>query len=184
MSKYEVTVAQWCGILGEKFLSDSSLLPKCGISFNDCVRFVERLADLTGMEFAIPTEAEWEYAARGGRHAEKYAYSGGKQPGPVAWFAENSNRTVHRVGGLQPNALGLYDMSGNVWELCSDYYGPYDTLDVKDPQGPERGVYHVMRGGSCNSSPQSCRVTFRQDNSLMSGDAVVGFRLVLPAEDR
>lgn len=186
IGRYEVTLRQWDAVM--RHTTDGSSknadFPVHNITWDDVERFIDRLNEETGREYRLPTEAEWEYAARGGRQAEKYAYSGGKQPGPVAWFAENSNRTVHRVGGLQPNALGLYDMSGNVWELCSDYYGPYDTLDVKDPQGPERGVYHVMRGGSCNSSPQSCRVTFRQDNSLMSGDAVVGFRLVLPAEDR
>ena len=186
IGRYEVTLRQWDAVM--RHTTDGSSknadFPVHNITWDDVERFIDRLNEETGREYRLPTEAEWEYAARGGRHAEKYAYSGGKQPGPVAWFAENSNRTVHRVGGLQPNALGLYDMSGNVWELCSDYYGPYDTLDVKDPQGPEHGVYHVMRGGSCNSSPQSCRVTFRQDNSLMSGDAVVGFRLVLPAEDR
>lgn len=186
IGRYEVTLRQWDAVM--RHTADGSSknadFPVHNITWDDVERFIDRLNEETGREYRLPTEAEWEYAARGGRHAEKYAYSGGKQPGPVAWFAENSNRTVHRVGGLQPNALGLYDMSGNVWELCSDYYGPYDTLDVKDPQGPEQGVYHVMRGGSCNSSPQSCRVTFRQDNSLMSGDAVVGFRLVLPAEDR
>ena len=185
IGRYEVTLRQWDAVM--RHTTDGSSknadFPVHNITWDDVERFIDRLNEETGREYRLPTEAEWEYAARGGRHAEKYAYSGGKQPEPVAWFAENSNRTVHRVGGLQPNALGLYDMSGNVWELCSDYYGPYDTLDVKDPQGPERGVYHVMRGGSCNSSPQSCRVTFRQDNSLMSGDAVVGFRLVLPAED-
>ena len=186
IGRYEVTLRQWDAVM--RHTTDGSSknadFPVHNITWDDVERFIDRLNEETGREYRLPTEAEWEYAARGGRHAEKYAYSGGKQPGSVAWFAENSNRTVHRVGGLQPNALGLYDMSGNVWELCSDYYGPYDTLDVKDPQGPEQGVYHVMRGGSCNSSPQSCRVTFRQDNSLMSGDAVVGFRLVLPAEDR
>ena len=186
IGRYEVTLRQWDAVM--RHTTDGSSknadFPVHNITWDDVERFIDRLNEETGREYRLPTEAEWEYAARGGRHAEKYAYSGGKQSEPVAWFAENSNRTVHRVGGLQPNALGLYDMSGNVWELCSDYYGPYDTLDVKDPQGPERGVYHVMRGGSCNSSPQSCRVTFRQDNSLMSGDAVVGFRLVLPAEDR
>ena len=186
IGRYEVTLRQWDAVM--RHTTDGSSknadFPVHNITWDDVERFIDRLNEETGREYRLPTEAEWEYAARGGRHAEKYAYSGGKQPEPVAWFAENSNRTVHRVGGLQPNALGLYDMSGNVWELCSDYYGPYDTLDVKDPQGPEQGVYHVMRGGSCNSSPQSCRVTFRQDNSLMSGDAVVGFRLVLPAEDR
>lgn len=186
IGRYEVTLRQWDAVM--RHTTDGSSknadFPVHNITWDDVERFIDRLNEETGREYRLPTEAEWEYAARGGRHAEKYAYSGGKQPEPVAWFAENSNRTVHRVGGLQPNALGLYDMSGNVWELCSDYYGPYDTLDVKDPQGPEHGVYHVMRGGSCNSSPQSCRVTFRQDNSLMSGDAVVGFRLVLTAEDR
>ncbi len=186
IGRYEVTLRQWDAVMRHSAdgSSKNADFPIHNITWDDVERFIDRLNEETGREYRLPTEAEWEYAARGGRHAEKYAYSGGKQPGPVAWFAENSNRTVHRVGGLQPNALGLYDMSGNVWELCSDYYGPYDTLDVKDPQGPERGVYHVMRGGSCNSSPQSCRVTFRQDNSLMSGDAVVGFRLVLPADDR
>ena len=186
IGRYEVTLRQWDAVMRHSAdgSSKNADFPVHNITWDDVERFIDRLNEETGREYRLPTEAEWEYAARGGRHAEKYAYSGGKQPEPVAWFAENSNRTVHRVGGLQPNALGLYDMSGNVWELCSDYYGPYDTLDVKDPQGPEQGVYHVMRGGSCNSSPQSCRVTFRQDNSLMSGDAVVGFRLVLPAEDR
>ncbi len=137
--------------------------------------------NLSANGFRLPTVEEWQYAAKGG---QDYRYSGSDNLDEVGWYEENSGNQTHSVAQKKANGYGLYDMSGNVWELCSDYYGPYDTLDVKDPQGPEQGVYHVMRGGSCNSSPQSCRVTFRQDNSLMSGDAVVGFRLVLPAEDR
>lgn len=186
IGRYEVTLRQWDAVMNHVTSGNSKNAdyPVHNITWDDVQRFIERLNDETGRGYRLPTEAEWEYAARGGQRAGGYTYSGGQRPDRVAWYADNSGRVVHPVGRLQPNELGLYDMSGNVWELCSDYYGAYDTTAVRNPQGPAEGVYHVMRGGSCNSMTRSCRVAYRQDNSLMSGDAVVGFRLVLPAEDK
>ena len=188
MSKYEVTVAQWCGIMEEKFPSDSSLLPKCGISFNDCVRFVERLADLTGMEFAIPTEAEWEYAARGGHTPDGTLYSGSDDADEVAWYESNSRGKLHECNAqhspMRCNGLNLYDMSGNVCEWCewtdSEYRLYSDVLS-----GTVTGdiVYNdgirPHRGGSYDGELYQLTVYHRETADSSLGSLNIGLRLII-----
>ena len=180
MAKYEVTQAQWRAVMekGQTHRSKNDNYPVFNKSWDEIHTFIKRLNKKTGRHFRLPTEAEWEYAARGGRMADGNRYSGTSQLAEVAWFADNSGHRLHPVGGLRPNELGIYDMSGNVWEFCSDWYGPYTGDSLANPTGSKTGDYHVIRGGSWNCSPYSCRVTCRQDNSLQSVSSDIGFRLV------
>ena len=111
----------------------------------------------------LPTEAEWEYAARGGRLSKGYTYSGGNDPGAVAWYDGNSGKQTQPVGEKSPNELGLYDMSGNVWEWCADLYDEnyYRNSPKQDPTGPSSGQFRVLRGGSWNINDSYCRLTYR-----------------------
>ena len=113
---------------------------------------------LTGKKFRVPTEAEWEYAACGGNKSRGYKYSGGNSLGDVAWYDDNSGGKTHEVGLKQPNELGLYDMSGNVWEWCQDRYGLYNSYSQTNPTGPSTGLYHVFRGGRWINYERHCRV--------------------------
>ena len=130
-------------------------------------------------EVRLPTEAEWEYAARGGNKSKGYTYSGSNTLGEVAWYEDNSSGEVHKVGGKSPNELELYDMSGNVYEWCSDwYYGDYYSSSVSsDPKGPSSGTSRVLRGGSWRSSASGCRVAFRGSYFPDYRSNVIGFRV-------
>ena len=150
------------------------------VTWEEVQTFISRLNEQTGRHFRLPTEAEWEYAARGGDKASNKGsiYSGGDDLKTMGWYADNSGNRPHPVGMLAPNALGLYDMSGNVWEYCSDWYDDYQAKKQTNPKGPATGDYHVIRGGSWNSSSHCCRITYRQDNSIISPTPDIGFRLV------
>lgn len=180
MGKYEVTQGLWRtvmeGVNAHKSKNDN--YPVVNVSWKEIQTFIKRLNKETGRHFRLPTEAEWEFAARGGNMTNDFQYSGSEELEEVAWFATNSGDRVHPVGRLKPNELGLYDMSGNVWECCSDWYGDYTGDKLVNPKGPESGYYHVIRGGDWNGSKYSCRVTCRQDNSLQSIGSHIGFRLV------
>ena len=153
--------------------------PKTMISWNDCQEFIEKLNQLTGKNFRLPTEAEWEYAARGGNKSRGYKYSGSNNISDVAWYYSNSSET-HEVGTKSPNELGLYDMSGNVWEWCADWYsnGYYSSSPSNNLTGPTSDSYRVYRGGSWGSSVQGCRVSFRSYNYPDARYSGIGFRLV------
>lgn len=180
MSKYEVTQGLWEAVMGtnpSKFKGDN--LPVDSVSWYDCQDFIAKLNKLTGKEFRLPTEAEWEYAARGGNKSRGYKYSGSNTIGVVAWYIGNYSDKTHPVGSKQPNELGLYDMSGNVWEWCQDRYRPYSFSSQTDPTGPSSGSYRVHRGGCWFSSAQGCRVSNRFGSAPGDrGDADHGFRLV------
>ena len=135
--------------------------PVDSVSWNDCQSFVERLSCILGLRFRMPTEAEWEYAARGGSENLAYQFSGSNNIDDVAWFSGNSDDQTHPVRLKKPNELGIYDMSGNVWEWCSDFYDEYDVSILQDPIGPPNGIHHVYRGG-CWSENEDCRVTVRR----------------------
>ena len=158
----EVTQALWKAVMGSN-PSDSKgdNLPVEQVSWDDCQVFIQNLNQLTGKQFRLPTEAEWEYAARGGRKSRGYKYAGGNDIGLVAWYTGNSGNETHTVATKQANELGVYDMSGNVWEWCSDRYGDYQSSSQSDPQRPSLGSCRVNRGGSCYCNAGDCRVSYR-----------------------
>ena len=162
-------------------------LPVENIIWNDCQEFVRRLNQQTGLQFRLPTEAEWEYAARGGNKSRGYQYSGSNNLNDVAWYDKNSydmgrsspDFGPHPVGQKSPNELGLYDMSGNVWEWCQDLYGSYSAGSQTNPTGPSSGSSRVCRGGSWYFIARSCRVAIRNFNSPDTQRDYLGFRLAL-----
>ena len=151
--------------------------PVVGISWNDAVAYCDWLSKKNGGKYRLPTEAEWEYAARGGQQSRGYTYSGSNTLGEVAWYSSNSGSKTHPVGGKKANELGLYDMSGNVWEWCSDWYGPYAAGSQTNPAGPGSGSYRVIRGGSWPSVPQLARVAYRVSIGPTYRSHDLGFRL-------
>jgi formylglycine-generating enzyme required for sulfatase activity len=132
--------------------------------------------------YRLPTEAEWEYAARGGKKTKGYKYSGSNKLKDVAWYSDNSGSQIHDVATKSPNELGLYDMSGNVFEWCWDWYGPYTEEKQTNPVGPSSGYYRVGRGGSWGHYSDYCRVAYRSDRGPYSRDIDLGFRLVRSAQ--
>ena len=150
------------------------------VSWNDCQEFIRKLNSLTGRNFRLPTEAEWEYAARGGNKSRGYKYAGSNTIGNVAWYDENSNAETHEVATKSANELGLYDMSGNVWEWCSDWYGSYSSGSQTNPIGPSSGGTRVCRGGGWIADVGDCRVSFRAFTPVpVNRFNYLGLRLVL-----
>jgi formylglycine-generating enzyme required for sulfatase activity len=180
IGKYEITQRQWVAVMGSNpsyFKGDN--LPVENVSWDDVHNFIKRLNSQTGKHYRLPTEAEWEYAARGGRQSKGYTYSGSNNVDAVAWYGENSSNSTRPVGGKTPNELGIYDMSGNVWEWCYDWYGAYSSTAQTNPTGPSSGSYRVGRGGSWNAGASSCCVANR-GGSPPGARRHVGFRVVLP----
>ena len=159
----EVTQELWQAVMGSNpsYFKGNNQRPVESVSWNDCQEFIKKLNQLTGKEFRLPTEAEWEYAARGGKYSRGYRYSGSNNAYEVAWFARNSGDTTHLVATKEANELGLYDMSGNVWEWCNDWYGRYQSCFQTNPTGPSKGEYRVLRGGSWDIFVRFVRVSFR-----------------------
>lgn len=179
IGKYEVTQAQWKAVMGNNpsnWKGDD--LPVENVRWNAIQEFLRKLNAKTGKRFRLPTEAEWEYAARGGNKSRGYKYSGGNDIGSVAWYSDNSGKRTHPVGRKSPNELGLYDMSGNVWEWCQDCDGSYSGTSQTDPAGPSSGSDRVLRGGSWYGLAMYCRVSFRYNNTPGDGSIIYGFRLV------
>ena len=142
------------------------------------MEFCSELSRMTGRRFRLPTEAEWEYAARGGNKSTSAKFSGSSSASNVAWYDGNSGSQTHPVGKLRPNELGIYDMSGNVWEWCMDWYGSYGSGSQTDPLGASSGSNRVSRGGSCYNSAAGCRVSNRSNFSPGFRD-LLGLRVVL-----
>lgn len=154
--------------------------PAYNVSYEDIVEvFIPRLNAITGKSYSLPTESEWEFAARGGNKSRGCEYSGSDNIGDVAWYTGNSSSRTHEVGTKSPNELGLYDMSGNVWEWCSDWYGSYSSSSQTNPTGPTSGSYRVLRGGGWYSFAQYCRVSYRHYYDPVNRDYSRGFRLAL-----
>ena len=183
IGRYEVTNGLWKAVMGAdagiKTKSEEDCLPVRGRTRDEIARFCERLGELCGHSFRLPTEAEWEYAARGGRKSKGYLYSGSDDWADVAWINRTSGGVLHPVGGKLPNELGIYDMSGNAWELCSDIYGPYPAEPGANPSGPSKGAYAVVRGGGIFGGTNSCRTTYRSFDAPQSTLSINGFRLVM-----
>ena len=180
LCKYEVTQALWQAVMDE---NPSNLkgdnLPVEQVSWDDCQTFITRLNNLTGKNFRLPTEAEWEYAARGGNRSRGYKYSGSNVLSDVAWYDDNSGDKTHPVGSKSPNELGLYDMSGNVREWCSDWYGTYSSTAQTNPTGSSSGSLRVLRGGSWFSVARNCRSSSRHHDVPDGRFYLLGLRLAL-----
>ena len=177
----EVTQELWEAVMGSnpsKF-SGYPQRPVEYVSWNDCQEFITKLNNLTGKNFRLPTEAEWEYAARGGNKSKGYKYSGSNTIDNVAWYTSNSGSATHDVKTKQANELGIYDMSGNVYEWCQDWYGSYSSGSQTDPTGPASGSARVYRGGSWNFSAKGCRVSYRCYVNPDYTSSYLGLRLSL-----
>ena len=184
IGKYEVTQVEWEAVMGTNPVKydKGDNRPVQNVSWEDCREFIRKLNNLTGLQFSLPTEAQWEYAARGGRNSRGYKYSGSNDIGSVAWYTDNSGGETHPVGMKQANELGLYDMSGNVYEWCSDWYGSYSSNSQTNPTGAASGSYRVSRGGSYYFGAGYCRVSDR--NVITPGYRInfLGLRLAVASE--
>ena len=207
IGKYPVTQGQWEAVMGSNpsYFKQGDNYPVETVSWNDIVGtsgaytelngikyyangFIYKLNAITGKSYRLPTEAEWEYAARGGNQSQGYEYSGSNTIGDVAWYWDNipsqssgnSGYGTQTVGGKAPNELGIYDMSGNVWEWCGDWYASYSSGAQNNPTGPAEGSGRVLRGGDWSSSAFGCRVAYRAYMSPGSRGYGGGFRVVLP----
>ena len=165
------------GVNPSKWLSIDR--PVDNVSWIDAYEFCSKLSSMTGYNFTLPTEAEWEYAARGGHKATVTKYSGSSNVNDVAWCSGHGGDGSHPVGRLYPNELGIYDMSGNVWEWCLDWYGEYSSSTQTDPKGPSTGTDRVFRGGSWGSLAKYCRVVNRGFYKPAVRSHNYGFRVVI-----
>ncbi len=180
IGKYEVTQVQWLAVMEENpsyFKNCGGNCPVENVSWNNIQDFLKKLNQMTGQQFRLPTEAEWEFSARGGNLGKAYKYSGSNEIEEVAWYSENSKRRPHEVGTKKANELGLYDMSGNVWEWCEDYYDGkfYENSPESNPVNTTSSRYRVLRGGSWFFN-DFCRVAIRFRNGPYDRDDDLGFR--------
>ncbi len=178
----EITQREWFKIMGDvanpsRWTGDD--LPITNVSYENVMEFIEKLNDITGRQYTLPTEAQWEYTARGGNKPLDVDYSGSTNLDDVAWYEPNGSKRTHNVGTRKPNTLGIYDMSGNVAEWCCDWFELYPTNPQTDPKGPNDGMFRVVRGGAWNSPEQECRVYWRDRAKPVMGKQNLGFRLVL-----
>ena len=190
INRYEVTQLLWEAIMGETPNDENDMqwedefgkgdnYPAYRISYDEVETFIGKLNEYTGLRFSLPTEAQWEYAAKGGKDTYYSLYAGGGNVLEVAWIDSNSDK-CSEVGKKDANGLGLYDMSGNVWEMCQDWYYDYTEEAVTDPVGEEYNQgYKVFRGGSWNTNAQQARVTARYRQGIHYRDYNTGFRLVI-----
>ena len=190
IGKYLVTQRQWKAVMDNNpsyFQADNMPfernwddLPVERVKWDDVQEFIKRLNDITGKNYRLPTEAEWEYAARGGKKSKGYRYSGSNDIDVVAWYLDDENylRGTAPIGTKVPNELGIYDMSGNVWEWCNDWYSNYIDLPQINPQGPVAGTFRIIRGGSWSDFARHCHVWHRGVNNFRCFS--IGFRLAHP----
>ena len=178
IGKYEVTQEEWEAVMGStpsEFKGTKRPVEK--VSWDDCQEFIRKLNAMTGKRFRLPTEAEWEFAARGGNKSRGYKYAGGNTIDDVAWYGNNSDDHPHNVGTKSPNELGLYDMCGNVWEWCEDWLDKYSKKLQTNPKGPSEGFFRVIRGGSWFLNAGDCRVSRRYGSMPDFRDYLIGLRL-------
>ncbi len=177
----EVTQAHWKAVMGDNpsFNKGCDLCPVDHVFWDDAQKFIIKLNDQSGLHYRLPTEAEWEYAARGGTNSNGTKFSGSNSLASVSWYDYNSGGKTHPVAEKTANELGLYDMSGNVWELCQDWYDDeyYATSPVKNPRGPDSGEFHVRRGGSIDAYEEDCHVSMRNLDYTGMDENYFGIRL-------
>ena len=180
IGKYEVTQALWKAVMGnDPSYFKGGNLPVERVNWKDCQKFLSKLNRITGKTFRLPTEAEWEYAARGGNKSRGYQYSGSNNLSDVAWYGGNSGDVTHAVGTKQPNELGIYDMTDNVYEWCQDWSGKYNSSSQVNPTGANSGSYRVCRGGNWGNDARVCRSSVRGGNTPGYRSNYQGLRLVL-----
>jgi len=179
IAKYETKQALWQKVMGNpsSHLDCGIDCPVIGVGWDQVRTFIKKLNVLTGKNYRLPTEAEWEYAARGGTQGKNFEYAGGNDINVVAWTSGDSDSLPHTVGQKEANELGLFDMSGNVWEWCNDWYDEnyYGISPGKDPKGPAIGPHRVIRGGNWSREPAASRVAYRSGEKI--GYRYIGFRL-------
>lgn len=170
IGKYEITQAQYQAIMGKNlsYFSGCDNCPVENVSWQEATQFCYKLSKLTNKKYRLPTEAEWEYAARGGKQSKGYQYAGSSNIEAVSWYGNNSRAATHEVGGKQPNELGIYDMSGNVWEWCKDAYLP--KANTRE---------FILRGGSWGNINECCQTQHRTSQQTNYRDEFSGFRVVL-----
>ena len=179
IGRVEVTQELWQAVMGSnpsKFKGNLNR-PVESVSWVECQKFIAKLNQITGKIFRLPSEAEWEYAARGGKKSNGYKYSGSDNLHDVAWDNSNRDHTTHPVGTKSPNELGLFDLSGNVWEWCNDWKGSYESASQTNPTGPSSGSLRVNRGGSWYSGDEKCRVSYRRFSVPSQSHYYLGLRL-------
>ena len=177
----EVTQELWEAVMGDNpsYFTGDNQCPVERVSWDDCQEFIKKLNRLTGKNFRLPTEAEWEYAARGGNKSKGYKYSGSNDADAVAWYNKNSGSKTQPVAQKQSNELGLYDMSGNVWEWCQDWYGDYTSRSQSNPKGANTGSDRVLRGGSWFDYARYVQVSYRHNCTPDTRFSGYGLRLAL-----
>jgi formylglycine-generating enzyme required for sulfatase activity len=183
IGQYEVTQTQWQDVMGynPSQFNDCFNCPVENVSWDNVQEFLAKLNKQTGKNYRLPTEAEWEFAAIGGSAGKGYEYSGSNDPDEVAWYVSTSNDKIHPVGQKKSNELGIYDMSGNVWEWCNDYFEKdyYSVGRSKNPKGPTKASYRVLRGGSRDCNQVRIRTRNRGWNSPYDKSSYYGFRICL-----
>lgn len=178
----EVTNRLWRAVMNEREMLDLSGYPEHPVSFVSWIEaqeFIRRLDSITGMPFRLPTEAEWEYAARGGEKSKRFRFAGSDEPDSVGWLYSIAGQWTHPVARKQPNELGLYDMTGNVSEWCQDLYGPYQLSTRPDPCGADTGSYRIVRGGSYDEAKANCHLSVRRWYKPETTAGYLGFRVAL-----
>lgn len=190
IGKYEVTQGLWVAVMGNNpsEFKKGDNYPIENVNWNDCLEFIKKLNTLTGKKYRLPTEAEWEFAARGGTKSKGYEYSGSNDINAVAWNSVNSEASTHQVGAKKNNELGLYDMTGNVWEWCADFYDEnfYKSAEAKrkNPINKTRTEYCVIRGGSLYHYDYSSHVADRYYNLASIKDNSKGFRIAISSDKK
>ena len=180
MGKYEVTQALWQAVMESNPSNfKGANLPVEQVSWDDCQVFLTKLNSMTGRKFRLPTEAEWEYAARGGKKSLGYQYSGSNNISDVAWYKDNSGGITHSVGMKQANELGIFDMNGNVWEWCQDWFDSYSSSSQTNPTGAISGAFRVFRGSSWGGNVRMCHLSCRDRYVTYCRNYRLGFRLAL-----